>query len=210
MALNPESTGLTITTGDQIARINQLKSPFLRLPAELRNLIYLFTFTDSVIRMHPRKGEQSATNPIGLICCCRQLRHEANSLFGSTATFGMELAMPYSHEAAIAAIGAERCARITSIQISLLSVEFQYVHWAYPAKWFQEEVELQGRDNANAFPALNTVHAKGSRLQLSLLSSDTRADLVRAFRLVYGKPAIEIAFETGLEGILRAADDGQP
>ena len=192
------------------ARVNQLTSPLLRLPAELRNLIYLFTFTDSMIRMHPQKGEQSATNPIGLICCCRQLHREANSLFYTTATFEMEMALPYSYEAAIVAIGAERCARITSIQISLLSVEFQYVHWAYPAKSFEEEIELQGRANANAFPALNTVHVKGSRLQLSLLSSDTRADLVRAFRLVHGKPAIEIVFEAGLEGILRAADDGQP
>ena len=160
--------------------------------------------------MHPRKGEQSATNAIGLICCCRQLRREANSLFYSTATFEMELAMPYSHEAAIVAIRAERCARITSIQTSMLSVEFQYIHWAYLAKWFQEEVEPQGRANANAFPALNTVHVKGSRLQLSALSSDTRAHLVRALRLVYGKPAIEVVFEAGLEGTLRAADDGQP
>ena len=145
--------------------------------------------------MHPRKGEQSATNPIGLICCCRQLRHEANSLFISTATFEMELAMPHSHEAAIVAIGAERCARITSIQISLLSVEFQYVHWRYPVTVFQGRVERQGRANAKALPALNTVHVKASRLQLSALSPDSRASLVRAVRLVYAKTALEVIFE---------------
>ena len=145
--------------------------------------------------MRPRKGEQSATNPIGLICCCQQLRREANSLFISTATFEMELVIPYSHEAAFVAIGAERCARITSIQISLLSVEFQYVHWRYPARIFQDRVGRQRRANAKALPALKSVHVKDSRLQSSALSPDTRASLVRVLRLIYAKTALEVIFE---------------
>ena len=71
---------------------NQLLSPFLRLPAEVRNFIYDCVFADDTIRvdMFTRSAKLLArqhNSPLALLQTCRQSRHEARQSFYANITF---------------------------------------------------------------------------------------------------------------------------
>ncbi|KAF9693890.1 hypothetical protein EKO04_008539 [Ascochyta lentis] len=66
---------------DAIAKHNQLGSPLLRLPAELRNRIYKFAFDSATVErdLSPRSTQRYriVPNSSRLLLVCRQLRYEA-------------------------------------------------------------------------------------------------------------------------------------
>lgn len=191
-------------------RNNQLNSPLLRLPAEIRNLVYIYTFTNSVIWAPPRRGYQSATNPIGLIHCCRLLHHEANALFFPTATFALgSVGCLFNYKDITTAIGVGLCAQITSVEIHITQAELQSQHSMHPMSKIHVRVKRQAKDNSEAPPALERVYVRGSKLWSSEKSPKTRASLVRGLCFAFGKPDLEVVFEVELERMLAGACDGK-
>ncbi|CAN9209252.1 unnamed protein product [Alternaria alternata] len=80
---------------EAIARDNQLNSPLLRLPAELRNRIYHFTFDTNVVVLD-LPGYKNSTEsyyppgtpyPLALAQSCTQCRYEALPYFWKTTIF---------------------------------------------------------------------------------------------------------------------------
>ncbi|CAN9170675.1 unnamed protein product [Alternaria sp. RS040] len=80
---------------EAITRSNQLNSSLLRLPAELRNKIYFFTFDTNEVRL---KSPVERVNPdfdcppgisypLGLVQSCTQCRYEALPYFWKTTVF---------------------------------------------------------------------------------------------------------------------------
>ncbi|KAF2127149.1 hypothetical protein P153DRAFT_398515 [Dothidotthia symphoricarpi CBS 119687] len=77
---------------DQITQDNQFKSPFLRLPAELRNSIYEFVFYGSAVRLvspcaHKDRSSKVASRQF--MHTCRQIRTEASTIFYAQASFDL-------------------------------------------------------------------------------------------------------------------------
>ncbi|KAF9693858.1 hypothetical protein EKO04_008540 [Ascochyta lentis] len=72
---------------DLITHGNQLHSPFLRLPAEIRNRIYHFAFDTATIRPGSVNYDEQDATPYQdaetLLYVCRQIRHEALPFKGS-------------------------------------------------------------------------------------------------------------------------------
>ena len=68
-------------------------SRFIRLPAELRNRIYQFTFHDTTVKAYERKKHHKQLHSkkyqpsCGLIFVCRQIRHEVLGSFYAASTF---------------------------------------------------------------------------------------------------------------------------
>ncbi|KAH6875152.1 hypothetical protein BKA58DRAFT_310606 [Alternaria rosae] len=64
---------------------NQRNSPLLRLPAELRNRIYLYTFDINNIHLihqrRDRRGPRNSPYPMSLAQSCTQCRYEALPYF---------------------------------------------------------------------------------------------------------------------------------
>jgi hypothetical protein len=79
---------------DAITRRNQLESPFLRLPAEIRNQIYEHAF-DRVVWVDPptfwfpwdRKTKPPNYSEFPLLQTCRQINHEAMPIAFRNCTF---------------------------------------------------------------------------------------------------------------------------
>ncbi|CAA9964041.1 hypothetical protein PTMSG1_07400 [Pyrenophora teres f. maculata] len=116
------------------ARINQLNSPFLRLPAELRNNIYEYYFSDSIaIIKNTTHGGDNGTSyknrcdntcPLNLLEASRQIHHEASPLFWSLATFGAQHGTTAKEIKSL--LGLRKCALITK-----LCREDTYMDWSY-------------------------------------------------------------------------------
>jgi hypothetical protein len=68
---------------------NQRNSPLLRLRAKFRNRIYELAFAGETVYVYP--GESTNANPIHLVQICKQIRHEASSLFYTRCTFEMSV-----------------------------------------------------------------------------------------------------------------------
>jgi hypothetical protein len=163
-----------------------------------------------VIRIHAQRGEESSTNPIRLIHCCRQLRHEAYALFFPTATFDLRNAYEFDYKDITVAIGAKLCAQITSIQVCLYLAELLSRFWImHPFDLPSSGVMRQRCDNRVALPALKSVHVKGAKLRLSERSSKTRDDLVSLLCFALGKRELDVLFEAELQELFRAASDGE-
>lgn len=70
-------------------------SPFVRLPAELRNRIYEFTFHDTTVKVHERRKHHGQLHrkkyqqSCGIIFVCRQIRHEALPILYDASTFDL-------------------------------------------------------------------------------------------------------------------------
>jgi hypothetical protein len=98
---------------------NQLKSPLLRLPAELRNQIYTLACKDLVITAkHPAKLARHPVPPttLSLLIICKQLRFEATPILFSHAT--VPIADVRSLARTPAHLGLETCRQLTSIELS--------------------------------------------------------------------------------------------
>ncbi|CAA9964039.1 hypothetical protein PTMSG1_07398 [Pyrenophora teres f. maculata] len=82
---------------DLVTESNQLTSPLLRLPAELRNKIYEYACIDTTVRAHQVMNLQiyrsnapvSKRKPLAIISTCKQMRHEASEIFYSHTTFDL-------------------------------------------------------------------------------------------------------------------------
>lgn len=62
----------------------QLTSRLLRLPGELRNLIYTFVFSSTCIHHGPKRAKQIpriTKNPLSLLLTCRQIYHETKDIW---------------------------------------------------------------------------------------------------------------------------------
>jgi hypothetical protein len=80
---------------------NQENSPFLRLPAEIRNRIYELTLAGSIVKVksteHPSMSLQRSANShgsgsaLGLLHVCAQIRHDAQAIFWSRCVIDLTL-----------------------------------------------------------------------------------------------------------------------
>lgn len=60
---------------------NQVASPLLRLPAELRTRIYAYAFQDNILNVNPRTGQLDNRDcSRGLMFACRQISSESKQM----------------------------------------------------------------------------------------------------------------------------------
>jgi hypothetical protein len=119
-------------------RRNQLESPLLRLPAELRNAVYTYACSSNKIRVSHAKEEQSlkpSTN-LAIIHTSRQIRYEPTGPLCSHATFDLRHILFIANIPWI--IGQERSRLLTSIELEgsvdcfLVSLRLQRVTEDFP------------------------------------------------------------------------------
>ncbi|KAF1921839.1 hypothetical protein BDU57DRAFT_545234 [Ampelomyces quisqualis] len=77
--------------GESITQQNQVNSPLLRLPSEIRNQIYEYVFHGVQVKVrkpgiHPRRIQRYQP-ACSLLFACRQTRNEARPSFHAAATF---------------------------------------------------------------------------------------------------------------------------
>jgi len=166
---------------------NQLNSPLLSLPAELRNDIYKLVFTTNTILvtgastrfLSPRTND--STWAAALLLTCRQINDEATALFWQLSTF--DLRQCHYPDELRAMVGSDKCAMVGTIAMSgnLASAI---------AGWVQA-----GRVNHRALfsgglTALDKVCVEGP------LSWDLEGDEVsRCVRVCFDKKGLEVMFE---------------
>jgi hypothetical protein len=100
-------------------RANQLNSPLLRLPGEIRNRIYEYTFSESVVVVSDGYANRSYTRknntPLHILATCQQIRHEATSFFWKHCTIDAQRSRYLGDVKK--AMGSENCARVTSLNM---------------------------------------------------------------------------------------------
>ena len=111
-------------------RNNQLNSPLLHLPGELRNRIYEYVYFDAkvVVEDHyfsysvPRRKK----SPIHVLATCQQIRHEATTIFWNECT--IDARVSFLRLDLQSAMGSSNCARITSLVVhqDILSGQKEY------------------------------------------------------------------------------------
>jgi len=117
--------------------------------------------------------------------------------------------VPSSHRPATLSVGAELCAQITSIQISLYLAELQREDLGNPMTLAYDNIERQRLGNTEALPALSTIYVKGTELQLSSRGRWAKTSIAHALRFSFEKSVLEVRFVVELDRILRAAPDSQ-
>lgn len=167
---------------------NQKRSPFLRLPPEIRNKIYQRAFSNFVAHMRltkirfPKSLPQFRyfhDNPITLLFTCRQIRHEASMFFYTLSTFSFRNYMDMN--GFVTAHGPEKASMITSIRASAALIDF--VLW--------ENLGSRRRLFDTELPNLRRVdvwneHCK--RVPLDLIE--------KAMKQFFGKAELEINFSS--------------
>lgn len=112
---------------------NQLQSPFLRLPAELRNQIYRLAFSNTTIKIFPKDyGSNKPTCPgcrfcdqlrklrgVSLLLTCRQVYAEANEFLVPNATFDVR---EVGIDGFVEEYGREKAAQVTAIICGLRQI----------------------------------------------------------------------------------------
>lgn len=105
-------------------RANSVRSPFLRLPAELRNKIYQYAFQNNTVLVVPERSDEhqlehrrELRGPMALWICCRQVYHEAMPLYMSLSTFDLEYCT-VPEQFSMQLLNQERSRMVTSIKIS--------------------------------------------------------------------------------------------
>lgn len=105
---------------------NQVHSPLLRLPAELRNRIYELAFPTTAIKVHPAwddpkvyPGYDGPRGIMALLQTCRQINAEATEFFLSTLTFDTESCSLHGF---VKAFGGDKAALVTSIIFKLWDI----------------------------------------------------------------------------------------
>jgi hypothetical protein len=110
---------------------NQLDSPLLRLPAELRNRIYKFAFTGQSVTVLPdrRTDARKDLGTLALLLTSCQVHHETACLFWSHTVFDTTLFTAIPSES-LALLGVETRSRIQSIKIhgSLVAYVYPYIN----------------------------------------------------------------------------------
>ncbi|KAI1533183.1 hypothetical protein PtrSN002B_010408, partial [Pyrenophora tritici-repentis] len=128
--VSSRSESVATQSGDQGLTINREDgyiSPLLRLPAELRIMIYEYAFANEIVHVQPKStdpiadlytprtpGAQKYQSVISLLMTCRTIRKEASSIFNGLVTF--DLTHYYNCMAAAYELGPDMCQTITSIK----------------------------------------------------------------------------------------------
>lgn len=120
-----KTTRLFFLAGTNFSRTfdNQLQSPFLSLPAELRNSIYEAAFCGGIARFHPVHSETNIhakriVGELSLRAACRQTRYESNFLFYRHYVFDISRIDLLSMPRIVEFIGLDNCLFIERIVIS--------------------------------------------------------------------------------------------
>ncbi|EDU47137.1 predicted protein [Pyrenophora tritici-repentis Pt-1C-BFP] len=103
--VSSRSESVATQSGDQGLTINREDgyiSPLLRLPAELRIMIYEYAFANEIVHVQPKStdpiadlytprtpGAQKYQSVISLLMTCRTIRKEASSIFNGLVTFDL-------------------------------------------------------------------------------------------------------------------------
>lgn len=120
---------------------NALRSPLLKLPAEVSNTIYLHAFTGVVVRRWTsftrKSGAITGATALSLFIC-RQLHHETSIIFVSQVAFGLTgyRGCHLLVANAVRAMGSQRSNEITSIVMDSKTISYLYEN---------ESVELDKR-----------------------------------------------------------------
>jgi hypothetical protein len=89
---------LKIVTAEELTeertQANQIKSPLLKSPAEIRGIVYEYVFCDLIVRVNtnePRlKWYSTYLQPLALRQLCRQIRHETQSAYFKYTKFYLQ------------------------------------------------------------------------------------------------------------------------
>lgn len=128
---------------------NQHDSPLLRLPPELRNLIYKAIFYGYIrICITPRADWIHGQQPkVLFLLTCRQIHHEASSIFYSTCTFDFK----FLHTIETFASTAEpRCVRsISSIRVPVKRTNSPFIDLVFRTLYLPRLKELRFKGLVN-------------------------------------------------------------
>lgn len=97
---------------------NQRNSPLLRLPGEIRNKIYEYTFSGTSVyarNLRPRRKDLRP-HPSLVLLTCRQIRHEATARFYNFTTFVFEQCEDVCY--LVGQVGRRRASIITTIDVT--------------------------------------------------------------------------------------------
>jgi hypothetical protein len=158
---------------------NQRRSPFLRLPPELRNQIYELAIGAHVICVYPSwylKNKQESLPT--LLHVCRQTRAETAIRFFSNASFEIESLEKLA--AFKKTLDSEHCKAIRTLTLHIYAVEP-----LLSALLRRKET----RTDLRAFPSLEEV------VVVSMEGPFEEKDTKRAVRLCSGKAEMEVEFE---------------
>jgi hypothetical protein len=99
--------------------MNQLDSPLLRFLGEIRNRIYEYIFSGSVVAVQDVWANRSYTRknspPLHVLVTCKQIRHEATSFFWKHCT--IEAQRSRYLDDAVLATGPANYTRVTSLNM---------------------------------------------------------------------------------------------
>jgi hypothetical protein len=156
-------------------------SPFLSLPAEIRNIIYDLALQGSTLEVFPDLQSQNRPQALSLIHTCRQIRLEALKIFYMSNTF--DFAYMVTHiPRFIRTVSSEACKVVRSIRINHHDACLVLFHarLGRPRLWFQ------------CFPALEEVVIVDAMALWGL-----RLAVAAAIRLTTGKGDMVVRFEGG-------------
>jgi hypothetical protein len=98
-------------------RSNQINSPLLRLPAELRNKVYAYVFESASLHPPcPFHHHNERIKELSILLACRQLYHETTR-FKDTFT-NLTVYCTHDPELLLKIIKPEQCAALRSISVS--------------------------------------------------------------------------------------------
>jgi hypothetical protein len=165
----------------------------LRLPAELRIIIYEYTFVNETVHVQPKssdqylyllrlRGGQKHQPAISLLMTCNLIRREARPIFNDRVTF--DLTPYYNCMAAVYELGPDVCQFIKAIQIEprLAKRIATGLQLGFPP--------VEGY--RHLLPSLQRVYIKHSPLFGLLVVSHDLA--IRAVRLYFGNDDLEVRF----------------
>ncbi|KAF1942362.1 hypothetical protein EJ02DRAFT_176647 [Clathrospora elynae] len=166
-------------------------SPFLRLPAELRNMIYEHTFNNETILVRQKDDDEEPHHPartrtyqpiIALLFTCRQTRKESSAIFDDRVIF--DLTSCYNFTMAEFDLGSDKCRVIKSIQIN-----------SRDAKRLVLRLQSEGPPRVSyhhSFPSLQCVFIRHSPI-FGLLSVSHEL-VVRAMGIFFGNEKLGVRF----------------
>ncbi|KAI8934133.1 hypothetical protein NX059_008888 [Plenodomus lindquistii] len=190
----------------QRTEYNQLSSPLLHLPAELRNHIYIYAFHGALVKADVRHAwmfqppdEPEIHDTYGsskgdsLLHVCRQIRHEAGDLIYYHCTFDFDNALfnvDYADNPKFAA-GLARYANVRYLRISMQTA----LGWHSLRRSRMYTVKLNRIPNfAKIFPVLERCYVDCSKWR----SSKDCEEIKGAVRTVLGNSTIEVHLEGAL------------
>ncbi|RMZ66263.1 3 exoribonuclease family [Pyrenophora seminiperda CCB06] len=204
-SVRPQDTGeryvsapfhYTLSAHQDSAYANQSDSPFMRLPGELRNQVYEYYFSDSIMIIKDTdpdneteegkwfKNRYHNTRPSDLLETCRQIRDEVTPLFWSHITCGLHIYTPPQRLESL--MGRSKCALIRKLRITEC--------WE---DWFDHHLfEIYGfwdhyRPERFLFKALETVYVAYPEKRM-LSSRSTMETIAIWVKAVFNEDNIEV------------------